>query len=135
MGAINFETIGRGATVREAYSLAVSDAIGEYGRNPYNGTISTTRGFVEIKDSVASVLARVKAQAKKETPSADPFNYWNYNIERLEKAVASKDGREQALAIANGLIALDDPRLEKWGPAGAIKITDGEWLFFGWAAE
>jgi hypothetical protein len=29
-----------------------------------------------------------------------------------------------------------DPRVDdKWGPAGCIRLKDGEWLFFGWAAS
>jgi hypothetical protein len=24
---------------------------------------------------------------------------------------------------------------DKWGPAGCVKIADGEWLFFGWASS
>jgi hypothetical protein len=35
----------------------------------------------------------------------------------------------------NKLIEENDKRIEdKWGPAGAIKIDDGYWLFFGWAS-
>ena len=37
---------------------------------------------------------------------------------------------------ADQLINEDDERIEdKWGPAGAIKIKDGYWLFFGWASS
>jgi hypothetical protein len=24
---------------------------------------------------------------------------------------------------------------DKWGPAGAVKVTDGVWCFFGWASS
>jgi hypothetical protein len=48
--------------------------------------------------------------------------------------------REQAVALAEKLMAEDDPRVsDKWGPAGAIAFgdQDGEpgWLFFGWASS
>ena len=38
--------------------------------------------------------------------------------------------------FAETLISDDDPRINyKWGPAGCVKITDGTWLFFGWASS
>lgn len=40
------------------------------------------------------------------------------------------------LEYAKELINSDDSRIEdKWGPAGSIKVKDGEYLFFGWASE
>ncbi len=34
------------------------------------------------------------------------------------------------------LIETEDNRIDdKWGPAGCIKIKDGEYLFFGWASS
>ena len=48
MGAHNFEATAFGATPQEAYEEAVQDSLFEYGHNPYNGTISTTNGFVMI---------------------------------------------------------------------------------------
>lgn len=48
MGAHTFtdEAFGKDAT--EAYGRAVSAALHEYGHNGYNGTISTTAGFVVV---------------------------------------------------------------------------------------
>lgn len=37
---------------------------------------------------------------------------------------------------ANKLLDDDDRRVkDKWGPAGCIKLAEGEYLFFGWASE
>lgn len=37
--------------------------------------------------------------------------------------------------LARTLIEDDDERIrDKWGPAGAILLQDGTWLFFGWAS-
>lgn len=34
------------------------------------------------------------------------------------------------------LMDADDERIDdKWGPAGCLKIKDGEYLFFGWASS
>jgi hypothetical protein len=42
---------------------------------------------------------------------------------------------ENATRLAGQLIDAGDPRIDdKWGPAGAIQIGVGEWLFFGWAS-
>lgn len=37
---------------------------------------------------------------------------------------------------ANKLLDEDDPRVyEKWGPAGCIRLSQDEYLFFGWASS
>lgn len=47
MGAIDFTVKQRGRNMTEAYNNAVSNAIEESGNDSYNGTISTTRGFID----------------------------------------------------------------------------------------
>lgn len=43
---------------------------------------------------------------------------------------------KDASEYANELIDNDDERIDdKWGPAGCLKIKDGEYLFFGWASS
>lgn len=46
MGAHDFHTEAIAETAGEAYRNAVADALYEEGHNSYNGTISTTSGFV-----------------------------------------------------------------------------------------
>lgn len=42
----------------------------------------------------------------------------------------------KAMEYANQLLADDDSRIsDKWGPAGALLMDHGEWLFFGWASS
>jgi hypothetical protein len=48
MGAHDFQCEEYGASPEEAYKIAVDNALYECGHNPYNGTISTTDGFVMI---------------------------------------------------------------------------------------
>jgi hypothetical protein len=46
MGAINFIEVVRGCdSPEDAYKEAVQQALYDCGHDPYNGTISTTRGF------------------------------------------------------------------------------------------
>ena len=42
MGACNFIEFGEGKTAKDAFNVLVSEAIYDYGHDPYNGTISTT---------------------------------------------------------------------------------------------
>jgi hypothetical protein len=46
---------------------------------------------------------------------------------------------QDAVDRAEELVSMEDPRInDKWGPAGAIRISDGKdqgWLFFGWASS
>lgn len=44
MGATDFTVVAAGADMTRAYEQAVRDAVGEYGSDAYNGTISTTSG-------------------------------------------------------------------------------------------
>ena len=48
MGGHNFSCALRGRTASEAYTALVTDATYEYGHDPYNGTISTTTGFIDV---------------------------------------------------------------------------------------
>lgn len=49
MGACNFENIGRGKTMQDAYKDLCESALEECGhQNGYNGTISTTTGFIDV---------------------------------------------------------------------------------------
>ena len=45
---------------------------------------------------------------------------------------AGKDPHVYAGELIN---AGDDRINNKWGPAGCVKIKDGEYLFFGWASS
>jgi len=63
MGAHDFHATAYGETAEEAYKDAVNDALYEEGHNPYNGTISTTGGFVMIpiksEESLADWINRI----------------------------------------------------------------------------
>lgn len=48
MGATTFKLYSRGKSLKEAYNSAVEDAVFEHGNDPYNGTISTTMGVVDM---------------------------------------------------------------------------------------
>jgi len=40
------------------------------------------------------------------------------------------------ILYADRLLDADDRRIsDKWGPAGCVKVGEGEWYFFGWASS
>lgn len=69
---------------------------------------------------------------------------WEYGHGGYTGSIAEKrdfvmidmpDGKDPS-EYAFELIDKGDPRIaDKWGPAGCIKIADGEFLFFGWASS
>lgn len=111
MGATNFGTIAFGKTAMEAYKNACSEAVSYYGHQEgYNGTISTTNGFVVIDG-----LPRfdTKAFDKAEDNLLDQMEKWGKCACVELKGKAAKDYRER-----NGLK----------GKKGSV------FYFFGWAA-
>ena len=49
--------------------------------------------------------------------------------------IAVPEGKAPA-EYASELIDDGDARIDdKWGPAGCVKVGEGEWLFFGWASS
>ena len=54
MGACNFIEFKSGMTAREAFNALVAESEWEYGHDPYNGTISTTRLIEQPHWQVAS---------------------------------------------------------------------------------
>ena len=50
--------------------------------------------------------------------------------------IGEAETKADALAMAEQLLEADDPRTDnKWGPAGAIQINTGGYVFFGWASS
>jgi len=50
MGSTTFYNRTVAPNMKEAYNQLVEDAIDEYGNDAYNGTISTTNGFVDVTE-------------------------------------------------------------------------------------
>lgn len=63
MGASEFRNTIKSTSASAAYKSLVKDATDEYGSDPYNGTISTTSGFIEVfpnaGESVDSCIERM----------------------------------------------------------------------------
>ena len=104
MGAESFLVRETGSTLLEAFQKAVRQAQWEYGHRGYSGTIAE-------KSAVREVLA----------PST-----------------MGSDEEKIAWAISLLHDEITDQNLcwieDKWGPAAALRLTNEEWLFFGWAS-
>lgn len=112
MGAATFTNIGRGINARAAFNSVTQEAQHEHGHGGYSGSIAEKGSFVIIPDSEVKEIIR--------------------NVDHHNKSSL----KDLALAAANFLMDNDDDRIsDKWGPAGCIKVKDGEYLFFGWAPE
>ncbi|MCL4414052.1 MAG: hypothetical protein M1522_04775 [Actinobacteria bacterium] len=72
MGSCDFVHYQRGADAKSAYSDAVSQALSEYGSDPYNGTISTTRGF-QIVSATPMLMQAAERYAREH---AGEFSKW-----------------------------------------------------------
>lgn len=105
MGAHDLSQIAFGASAKDAYNSAVAEALHERGHDPYNGTISTTKGF-EMKPLAQGKFTRAA-------------------IRRWEEAALNateKWGRCHCLEL---------PRSYAKGKARGVRA----YLFVGWAAE
>lgn len=111
------------ATMDEAYSAAVNDALWEKGHGGYTGTIAEKDGFVDFGVSKIDPgqLARL-----------------------IEEALYGRDGEREAEARVGLSKALDLPPRrtidevldtydDKWGPAVGVRFGDEFW-FMGWAS-
>ena len=153
MGAQDFVTEAWGRTPTEAYRLAVEDALYQYGHDPYNGTISTTGGYVEallpdgfsVEQFIALVWANESGQmeaAPVEPDSPLPADSWQ--AREYEEAV-QRWARFSALSAAEKRRVLGY-RPQKWESCICVVDPDAEpratlsgvehlYTFFGLAAS
>lgn len=116
MGADTFYTVARGASVREAFNSARNTAIIRRGNEGYTGTIAEKSSYTLIIPTAAEL-----------TRATDASRLWC----RREPTQ-----REVLFCLAEQLVGTGDPRVDdKWGPAGVLELSAGEWLFFGWASS
>ena len=54
MGATNFKERVRAKSMKEAYSNRIEDLLESYGNDIYNGTMSTTNGFIDLTSEFKS---------------------------------------------------------------------------------
>jgi hypothetical protein len=159
MGGCTFTTEARGKTLREAYGNAVQDALYEYGHDPYNGSISTTDGAVDISDCFPKGIRAAtkrdlceralnympKGEAhwdkkKNEYAYEDPDKQWALKgLSPLHRSIVKAIARKGQPMISDGMwsrsrVDEEASPFPKWGPCGAYRGKGNLWYFFGVAA-
>lgn len=97
MGAQEFDCVGHGSTIQEAFNAAKQEALYDHGHSGYSGTIAEKDSFRKIPCEINSTAIQNKIDA--------------------------------CMQDENHFIQ------DKWGPAGAIKLSDTSWVFFGYASS
>jgi len=125
MGASTFWDTATGKTLEEAYDKAVQSALFEYGHDSYNGTISTTRGVIDI----TRYLKGFQSGGRNKIANA-AFGYHMHKeyLPALKLSPAQKKAAQRAFDSHGG-------RVHKWGACVAWQTGKNKWRFFGWAAE
>lgn len=84
MGAIDFQTYGRGKTMQQAFTEAYQRAEYEHGHDAYNGTISTTTlekdATEDFKRSGLSLDEYVNKKLNEEE-AVDKWECWGIHVE------------------------------------------------------
>jgi hypothetical protein len=96
---------------------------------------ATTFGVLAKGTNAQAAFAAAVKDAQHESGHG---GYTGTIAEKTAFVIVSDGPMEAAAAgaLAGTLIDNGDPRVDdKWGPAGAIEIKNGTWLFFGWASE
>ena len=110
MGAISFKVTAYGKDIADAYNRAVEEAEDYYGRDRYNGTISTTYGCREVRN-VVSGEKWTKTKEKK------AYEYAYKELDTMES--------RECKGIDLGKVSRNISHHNGWH----------KFLFFGWAAE
>jgi len=123
MGAHNFEIHANGHDMADAYDRAWRQAKDEYGYDPYNGTISTTNGYLDLdhlfpKGTKATTKVKLADFANTYMPEYDTKGY--KKLSPLHRSIVDMILKQ---------------RIEKRGPCGGVSLSKTRFYFFGWAAS
>lgn len=136
MGAIAFVTEMAGATVQAAFGDAVRLAQYNHGHGGYSGTIAEKAAFKLFSVPVGAEPEAVRQAARGAT---------RYDLSEIDRGIVSVGASRAEVKTWNEDIRSQHPGFDiismargtddKWGPAGAMEIQEGEWVFFGWASD
>ena len=138
MGASEFFNVAEGKTADAAFKKLVAQAQWEHGHGGYSGTIAEKRSFVEFarpkgmrRDKVIEAVRALGGYALPDAlrPSVNFGRSGDYQQAIAE--VYDGQGGYPKLPIQQMFEIYDD----KWGPALAIQLRKGEYLFAGFASS
>lgn len=134
MGAHNFSDQAKGKNINQAYRNACDSATYEYGHDPYNGTISTTDGVIDVTALVKGMSDRNRCRIldlgviyDESVAPWDTVAEVKRVIRRQTKGMTAK--QRQAVKI------IAAKNISKRGPCVGCKLTNGSYHFAGWAAS
>jgi hypothetical protein len=146
MGATAFTDRASGKTADEAYRHAVDQALYWNGHGGYTGTIAEKDGFVIYDLPVLPPLDESYAALGRGWMSDPLQRYANalgsqpaYDTEDSVYPVIRQGARDRKFLVERlgerKFKEIADTYDEKWGPAVAIRLSDGEWGFMGYASR
>ena len=133
MGADQFSSVGYGKDANEAFRSAVESAQWEHGHGGYTGTIAEKGSY-----RVVHLPEGVTADAWVDTINDSTLFAGGDTEEKRRARVAAHLGQHDSDGLYVRAIREGNQVLDKWGPAGAIRLDDGsstqqKWMFFGFA--
>ena len=123
MGASEFINVAEGKTADEAFKKLVEQAQWEHGHAGYSGTIAEKRSIAEF--------SRPKGMRRATVIEA---------VRALRRIMHDDDGDPKTDAVQAKypklpIGAMFEVYDDKWGPALAIQLRKGEYLFAGFASS
>ncbi len=134
MGAEGFTTFAKGRTAKEAFEKAVTEAQYEYGHGGYTGTIAEKEHSFKMFPAPGGMDTPMDRIQELRGRIDEEFNSEKGRKLRRE-ALAKIESRTHDKFLDEAYRLINDHAVEKWGPAGAMKVRDGLYLFFGWASS
>ena len=113
MGSTTFYHKKTAPNMKEAYNQLVEDAIDEYGNDPYNGTISTTNGFVDVTKKFKDSGKKLSAFIESAEDVMDKRDCWGICV--LEPTLNTNKIRSQVDIHKQYGRRLWDTNYEVWG--------------------
>jgi len=123
MGASEYMNVGRGKTAQIAFDKVAENARHNHGHGGYSGTIAEKYSMVEFPRP-KGMRAKTMVQAVRDMSRIG----FDDDGDPKTDAVQAKYPK---LPIA----AMFEVYNDKWGPALAIELKTGEYLFVGWASS
>ena len=135
MGADQFTAVGYGESANDAFRSEVDNAEWHHGHGGYTGTIAEKHSFPIVK-----LPEGITADAWVDTINDSTLFAGGDTEEKRRARVAAHLGQHDSDELYAEAVRLEGQVLDKHGPAGAIRLDNGDsntqkWMFFGWASS
>ena len=128
MGATTFICEATGKDMADAFRNAVSQSGHEHGYS-YSGTISVKSEYRELTRYLGINRERATTIRKIVNEIMSAEEVWDDAAGEVRYPGLEKKYIPATLAILKKTV------FDKWGPAGALRLEKGRYIFFGWASS